>query len=73
MARHVAVPGMTRRRGNPNWGSERPLVLAPALPTEFEVKARNSWDSQPSFEPGASKTGIGPISQNGYLKLGISP
>ena len=32
---------MTRRRGNPNWGSGRPLGLAPALPTEFEMQARH--------------------------------
>src|SRR6266851_720814 len=29
--------------------------------------------TQLSCEPGASETGIGPISQNGYLKRGISP
>ena len=30
------LPVMTRKRGNPNWG--RPILLAPALPTEFELR-----------------------------------
>jgi hypothetical protein len=28
-----------RKRGNPNWG--RPIPPAPALPTEFELRARH--------------------------------
>jgi hypothetical protein len=35
MARPVA---RTRKRGNPNWG--RPIPPAPALATEFELRAR---------------------------------
>jgi hypothetical protein len=35
----MAIPvARTRKRGNPNWG--RPMPAAPALPTEFEVRAR---------------------------------
>jgi hypothetical protein len=30
-----SLPGMTRKRGNPNWGC--PIPPAPALPTEFEL------------------------------------
>jgi hypothetical protein len=29
---------MTRKRGNPNWG--RPIAPAPALATEFELRAK---------------------------------
>ena len=32
------LPAMTRKRGNPNWG--RSIPLAPALPTEFELRVR---------------------------------
>jgi hypothetical protein len=38
MAIPVALPAATRKRGNPNWG--RPIPFAPALPTEFELRAR---------------------------------
>jgi len=31
-------PGMTRKRGNPNWG--RPIPPAPAVATEFELQVR---------------------------------
>jgi len=34
----VALPVMTRKRGNPDWG--RPIPPAPALPTEFEMQVR---------------------------------
>jgi hypothetical protein len=35
----MAIPAALRRkRGNPNWG--RPTPPAPALPTEFELRAR---------------------------------
>ena len=33
------LPAMTRKRGNPNWG--RPMLAVPALPTEFELRARH--------------------------------
>ena len=32
----VALPALTRKRGNPNWG--RPIPPAPALATEFELQ-----------------------------------
>ena len=38
MARAVAFPGRTRKRGNPNCG--RPIPPAPALATEFEMQVR---------------------------------
>ena len=38
MATPVALPAPKRKRGNPNWG--RPIPFAPALPTEFELRAR---------------------------------
>jgi hypothetical protein len=38
MAIPVALPALTRKRGNPNWG--RPTRLAPALATEFELRVR---------------------------------
>jgi hypothetical protein len=38
MATPVALPAAKRKRGNPNWG--RPIPLAPALPTEFELRVR---------------------------------
>ena len=31
-----ALPGLNRKRGNPNWG--RPIPRAPALATEFELQ-----------------------------------
>jgi hypothetical protein len=31
---------MARRRGNPEWGSGRPLKPPPAIPNEFDVKVR---------------------------------
>ena len=34
----AAHPVLTRKRGNPIWG--RPIPLAPALPTEFEMRVR---------------------------------
>ena len=37
MAIPVAVPAVIRKRGNPNWG--RPIPRAPALATEFELRA----------------------------------
>jgi hypothetical protein len=36
MAIPVALPALTRKRGNPNWG--RPIPPAPALATEFQVQ-----------------------------------
>jgi hypothetical protein len=36
MAIPVALPALTRKRGNPNWG--RPIPRAPALATEFELQ-----------------------------------
>jgi len=36
----AAVPGVRRKRGNPNWGNGRPLKLSPAMPTEFEMQVR---------------------------------
>ena len=38
MAIPVALPATIRERGNPNWG--RPIPLAPALATEFELRVR---------------------------------
>ena len=38
MAIPVALSAATRKRGNPNWG--RPILFIPALPTEFELRAR---------------------------------
>jgi hypothetical protein len=38
MAIPPALPATKRKRGNPNWGS--PIPSAPALPTEFELRAR---------------------------------
>jgi hypothetical protein len=38
MAILVALPTTTRKRGNPNWG--RPIAPLLALPTEFEMRAR---------------------------------
>ncbi len=38
MAIPVALPATIRKRGNPNWG--RPIPLAPALATEFELRVR---------------------------------
>jgi hypothetical protein len=34
----VALPTAKRKRGNPNWG--RPIAPLLALPTEFEMRAR---------------------------------
>jgi hypothetical protein len=31
---------MTRQRGNPDWGSGRPVKVGPALATEFEMQVR---------------------------------
>ena len=39
MAIPVGLPGTTRQRGSPNWG--RPIPLAPALGTEFELRVRH--------------------------------
>jgi hypothetical protein len=36
MARPIALPGIKRGRGNPNWG--KPPQHLPVLPTEFEVQ-----------------------------------
>jgi hypothetical protein len=36
MAIPVALPALTRKRGNPNWGC--PIPPAPALATEFELQ-----------------------------------
>ena len=38
MAIPPALPATKRKRGNPNWG--RPMLPVPALPTEFELRAR---------------------------------
>ena len=38
MARLDAHPAIVRKRGNPNWGSGRPVKLGRALPTEFEMQ-----------------------------------
>jgi hypothetical protein len=38
MAMPVALNITTRKRGNPNWG--RPIAPLRALPTEFEMRAR---------------------------------
>jgi hypothetical protein len=38
MAMPPALPVLTRKRGNPNWG--RPIPFIPALPTEFELRVR---------------------------------
>jgi hypothetical protein len=38
MAIPAALSVATRKRGNPNWG--RPISLAPAVPTEFEMQVR---------------------------------
>jgi hypothetical protein len=38
MAIPSALPVLTRKRGNPNWG--RPIPFIPALPTEFELQVR---------------------------------
>lgn len=36
----MAIPvAHKRKRGNPNWG--RPIPFVPALPTEFELRARH--------------------------------
>ncbi len=35
----VVPPTTTRKRGNPNWG--RPIPPAPALATEFELRAKH--------------------------------
>jgi hypothetical protein len=40
MARPDAHPAIVRKRGNPLWGSGRPVRLGPALPTEFEMQVR---------------------------------
>src|SRR5271169_3809171 len=34
----VTIPLPTRKRGNPNWGKLIPF--APAIPTEFELRAK---------------------------------
>jgi len=34
----IAVQLAKHKRGNPNWG--RPITFIPALPTEFEMQAR---------------------------------
>ncbi len=39
-------PGEPRKRGNPNWGSGRPVRVGPALPTEFEMQVRRLGLSQ---------------------------
>ena len=36
MAIPAALPALTRKRGNPNWG--RPIPPAPVLVTEFETR-----------------------------------
>src|SRR5439155_3125501 len=36
--KHVVLSGMPHKRGNPNWG--RPIPLAPALATAFEMQVR---------------------------------
>jgi hypothetical protein len=38
MSRRDALPVVTRKRGNPNWG--RFMQPAPDLPTEFEMQVR---------------------------------
>jgi hypothetical protein len=38
MAIPVALPATTRKRRNPNFG--RPILPAPDLPTEFELRVR---------------------------------
>jgi hypothetical protein len=38
MAIPVALPALARKRRNPNWG--RPILPAPDLPTEFELRVR---------------------------------
>ena len=38
MAIPPLLPATIRKRGNPNWG--RPIPLAPALATEFELQVR---------------------------------
>jgi len=38
MAIPVGLRARIRKRGNPNWG--RPILPAPALATEFEVRVR---------------------------------
>jgi len=38
MATPVALPAAKRKRGNPNWG--RPIAPLLALPTGFEMRAR---------------------------------
>jgi len=38
MAGPAALPVITRKRGNPNWG--RPMRPGPALATEFEMQVR---------------------------------
>ena len=38
MSRPDALPVITRKHGNPNWG--RFIPFAPALPTEFEMQTR---------------------------------
>jgi hypothetical protein len=38
MAIPPALPATKRKRGDPNWGS--PMLPVPALPTEFELRAR---------------------------------
>jgi hypothetical protein len=38
MAIPPALPVLSRKRGNPNWG--RPIPFVPALPTEVELRVR---------------------------------
>jgi len=71
------LPAMTRKRGNPNWG--HPIQLAPRSPPNSRCGSDNCGSRQgciprrPSCTPGASKTGIGGISQNGFWRSGASP
>jgi hypothetical protein len=47
MARPVALPVVTRKRGNPNWG--RPIRHAPVLATEFELQIRQLRLTEESY------------------------
>jgi hypothetical protein len=40
VAKPFILPTRTRKRGNPNWGSGRPLLAPPDVATAFEVQVQ---------------------------------
>jgi hypothetical protein len=51
MIRTIALTGVRRRRGNPNWGHP-PLPLR-ALPTEFEILVKRLGLTKPEYASSA--------------------